>query len=284
MRLADPPKRVYWDACAWIGFINEEPEKILPLRHIWEAAQRAEYEIWTSVYSYLEVLKIKAPSGDPISVAESNRRVDDMFQQAHVKRVALDTEIARFARQVKQTHHDAGLKSRPDAIHVATAAYYNLDEFHTWDNAHILPFDHKIERRDGKTLHILIPGPEVLGPLFALLAPKPKKPTMPKTKGNRTTEREMRIGALQVAASKANGRATTTQLKDEIHKYVDLTREDQVVSVTRPNEPIYHQIIGNIISHQSSATNIFSRGLATYTGDGIQITDAGRDYLRRNGL
>jgi hypothetical protein len=37
---------------------------------------------------------------------------------------------------------------------------------------------------------------------------------MPKAKRHRTSEREMRIGALRVAASKPNSRATTTQLKD----------------------------------------------------------------------
>jgi predicted nucleic acid-binding protein len=170
--LADPPRKVYWDACAWIGFINGEPDKIRPLRGIWDDASRGKYEIWTSVYSYLEVIKIKAPDADPISVEESCRRIDEMLQQPFVKRVQLDMEVARFARSLKLAHHDAGLTSRPDAIHVATAAYYNLDELHTWDKAHILPFDGKIFRRDGTPLRILIPGPEVDGPLFAaLIAP-----------------------------------------------------------------------------------------------------------------
>jgi len=179
MRLADP-QRVYWDACAWIGFINEEAAKIGPLRYIWESAKRGEHEIWTSVYSYLEVLKIKAESGDQIPIEESNRRIDEMFQQPHVKRVQLDTEVARFARSIKQTHHDAGLKSRPDSIHIATAAYYNLDELHTWDNAHILPFDRKIMRRDGTPLRILIPNVTGMeGTIFELLAAVPPEDEEP---------------------------------------------------------------------------------------------------------
>jgi predicted nucleic acid-binding protein len=165
--LADPPKRVCWDACAWIGFIAGEPDKIRPLRMIWDSAQRGGYEIWTSTYAYLEVLKIRAEGGDPIPIEESNRMIDEMFQQPHVKRVQLDVEVARLARAIKQKYHDAGLKSRPDSIYVATAAYYNLDELHTWDKQHLLPFDGLILRRDGKPLRILIPGPEVVGPLFA---------------------------------------------------------------------------------------------------------------------
>jgi predicted nucleic acid-binding protein len=165
--LADPPKRVCWDACAWIGYISGEPDKIVPLRMIWESAQRGGYEIWTSTYAYLEVLKIRAESGDPIPLEESNRIIDEIFQQPHVKRVQLDVEVARLARSIKQRYHDEELKSRPDTIYLATALYYNLDELHTWDRRHLLQFDGQIKRRDGQLLRIIIPGPEVVGPLFA---------------------------------------------------------------------------------------------------------------------
>ncbi len=59
---------------------------------------------------------------------------------------------------------------------------------------------------------------------------------MAKTRNNCTPESEMRIGALLVARSKPNGIATTTQIKEEISKYVDLTPEDLVPSKTRNNE------------------------------------------------
>jgi hypothetical protein len=107
---------------------------------------------------------------------------------------------------------------------------------------------------------------------------------MAKTRNNRTPESEMRIAALQVARSKPNGIATTTQIKEEIGRYVNLTPEDLVQSPTRRNEQMYQQIVGNIISHQDSQTNIFARRLAVYTGDGIQITQAGVDFLQRRSL
>jgi hypothetical protein len=107
---------------------------------------------------------------------------------------------------------------------------------------------------------------------------------MGKTRNNRTPESEMRVAALQVARSKPNGIATTTQIKGEIGNYVNLTQEDLVQSPTRRNEQMYQQIVGNIISHHDSQINIFARGLAVYTGDGIQITQAGIDFLQRRGL
>ncbi len=102
--------------------------------------------------------------------------------------------------------------------------------------------------------------------------------------GRRTSENEMRIAALQVAASKPGGKATTTELKNEVDRYAELTSEDRVPSKTRPNEAMYQQIIGNIVSHRGSKNNIFAKGWAIYTGDGIQITDAGRHHLRTLGL
>ena len=107
---------------------------------------------------------------------------------------------------------------------------------------------------------------------------------MAKTRNNRTPESEMRIGALEVARSKPNGIATTTELKEEIGKFVNLTPQDLVQSKTRRNEQMFQQIVGNIISHEKSQTNIFAGGLAVYTGDGIQITREGHEYLRKRGL
>jgi hypothetical protein len=100
----------------------------------------------------------------------------------------------------------------------------------------------------------------------------------------RTSEHVMRIAALQVAASKPHGKATTTELKNEVNQYLDLTSEDLLPSKTRPNEAMYQQIVGNIVSHRESRDNIFAMGWATYTGDGIQITEGGRQYLNTIGL
>jgi hypothetical protein len=93
----------------------------------------------------------------------------------------------------------------------------------------------------------------------------------------------MRIAALQVAASKLHGKATTTELKNEVHQYVALTTEDLRPSKTRANEAMYQQIVGNIVSHRGSRNNILAKGWAIYTGDGIQITDAGRQHLKTLG-
>ena len=163
--MADPPKNVYWDSCAWIGFIKEEPDKVTPLRAIWEEATRGQAVIWTSTYSYIEVMRSPPKFGKAYPPEEEDGRIFSMFAQSHVKRVALDVEIAKLARTLKRNHHPT-LSKRSDAIHLATAIFHNVDELHTWDSSDLLPFNKKVNRRDGNPLIICVPSAHPAGPLF----------------------------------------------------------------------------------------------------------------------
>ena len=164
--MADAPKRVYWDSCAWIGFINKEPGKATPLRVIWKDAEQGKYEIWTSVYSYLEVIHGIVEHGAPYSAEEYDEVIFSLFGQAHVKRIQVSEPIAKLARLLKRKHHP-DLGKRPDAIHLASAAYSNCTELHTWDKSDLLHLNGKVLRRDGEKLGICVPGTEAFGPLFA---------------------------------------------------------------------------------------------------------------------
>ena len=155
--MADTTKRVYWDACAWIGFINAEKEKITALRTVWENAKRGKYEIWTSTFSYLEVMHGINKAGQPYSPEEYDVVLYELFEQPHVERVQVDVEVAKLARSVKRKYHPT-LASRADAIHLATALYWNCEELHTYDGGHLLPLNGKIARRDGIILTIIVPG------------------------------------------------------------------------------------------------------------------------------
>ncbi len=166
-------KLVYWDANAWIGLINSEADKVFPLRAIWEDAQKGDYQILTSSYSYLEVIHGRTDYGEPYPPEEFDGKFEQLASQPFVKRVQLDVPIGRLARNLRRSHHADGLHSRPDAIHLASASHWNVDELHTWDGTHLLPLNGKVTRRDGKLLNIIIPGNDYLGaPLFAAL-PKP---------------------------------------------------------------------------------------------------------------
>jgi hypothetical protein len=99
----------------------------------------------------------------------------------------------------------------------------------------------------------------------------------------RTSESEIAIAALRIAGSRPNGEVSTHLLKQMIPDYINLTPGDLNPSPTRPNEQMWHQIVGNIISHRENEGNIIGDGYADYTGTGIRITQAGRLYLRSLG-
>jgi hypothetical protein len=102
------------------------------------------------------------------------------------------------------------------------------------------------------------------------------------SKPGRTSEPEIAIAALRIARDKG-GTVRTSALKDEVPDYINLTPGDLVQSQTRPSEKMYHQIVGNIISHKNSEGNIIFEGYADYTGDGIQITEKGQALLKSLG-
>ncbi len=97
-------------------------------------------------------------------------------------------------------------------------------------------------------------------------------------------EAEARILALQIAASFPSHQATTTQIKEALPEYRELSDADLVRSTTRPNEHKWEQIIGNVVSHKKSATSIFNRGYAIRTNNGIRVTEEGLAYLKAQGL
>jgi hypothetical protein len=106
---------------------------------------------------------------------------------------------------------------------------------------------------------------------------------MASSKLGRTSEAEISVAALRIAANRPGGEASTDTLKELMPDYIELTEGDLKQSPTRRNEQMFHQIVGNIVSHRESEGNIIYDGYATYTGNGIKITDKGRAYLRGKG-
>ena len=94
----------------------------------------------------------------------------------------------------------------------------------------------------------------------------------------RISERDLVIPALQLAASQPNGVITTTELIEELTEIFQPEGQDAEILAGR-NDTHFSQKVRNIISHREDESTMFALGYARYTGDGIQITDAGRRFL-----
>jgi predicted nucleic acid-binding protein len=152
--MASLPKRVYWDACAWIALIQKE--KILSgglvedreqmCRTVIEAAKQGKLEIVVSTFCLVEVCKENSTGAVD--------KLADFFETDYLLMVALDRFVAEQARKLMQSGH--GLKP-PDASHIATALISSVEEMHTFD-ARILALSGLLERPDGTKLRICKPA------------------------------------------------------------------------------------------------------------------------------
>jgi predicted nucleic acid-binding protein len=156
--MASLPKRIYWDACAWIALIQKErirdasgavvEDREQMCRTVIEAAKKGSFEIATSALSYAEVCKDTNVRG------KDEDQIASFFEHDFILPVALDRLIGEHSRALMLKGF-SGLKP-PDAIHVATAAFVSADEMHTFDSK-LLSLSGLIDKRDSTKLKICKP-------------------------------------------------------------------------------------------------------------------------------
>lgn len=96
----------------------------------------------------------------------------------------------------------------------------------------------------------------------------------------RIRERDLVMPALQAAAARAGGIILTTDLIIELTELFQPDGEDALILDGR-QDTRFSQKVRNLVSHRTTATSMFVRGYAEYTGDGIKITEAGLNLLRQ---
>ncbi len=130
----------YWDACVFLGWLKEEPDKIDECKAGIRHAEKGEILIVTSALTLAEVLRLKGK--DPIPQAD-REKVRGFFQNDYIVVYDVDRTIAELAQDVVWDH---GVKPK-DAIHVATAlstsASVEIEQFDTFDG-HLIGLSGKI--------------------------------------------------------------------------------------------------------------------------------------------
>lgn len=158
--MATSPRRLYWDACAWIALIQNEKlradsgrlieDRGMMCRSVTEAAKAGAIEILTSTLSLAEVCK------DPAIKNQTADAISDYFENDYLLLVNVDRLVGERARRLL-TSGLAGLKP-PDAVHLATAAMAGVEELHTFDGR-LLNLSGMIDKADGTKLKICKPDP-----------------------------------------------------------------------------------------------------------------------------
>ncbi len=99
-------------------------------------------------------------------------------------------------------------------------------------------------------------------------------------KENRSSEHDIAFAALKYLNTLPDKTAPTSDVKLNIPDFIDLTPEDREISETRPNEELWQQVVGNIVSHRKdSPENFINQGLINYDGKNWTLTESGIAYL-----
>ena len=132
-----------------------------------EQAEQGNLEIVTSAFTLAEVYKRKCNGDSSALPPTSDTAFEDYLLRDFIVLVGLDREVGTYARRLLRTHKE--IKKPQDAIHLATAALNNVDEFHTYDGKNLLPLNEKVARADRAMMRIctpIAPPPGTSGPLF----------------------------------------------------------------------------------------------------------------------
>ena len=160
--------RVYWDACTWIAYINQE--KDIPLESgrledrfamcskVLRDAEAGNLEIVTSAFTLAEVCKSPDVRVSPID------NLPGFFERSCILIVPVDLAVARRAQSIQVSL--SNLKP-PDAIHLSSAQRASVSELHTFDKR-ILDLDGQLAGSTGQKIKICKPtAGSSIGPLFS---------------------------------------------------------------------------------------------------------------------
>lgn len=97
-------------------------------------------------------------------------------------------------------------------------------------------------------------------------------------------ESDVALAVMRIAASQASGLATLYRAKREIPNLIALSKANLAQSATRPREPMWHQLIRNIKSHDKNDGNYIQLGYLEHVPRvGYKITKKGQAYLKASG-
>ena len=130
-------RRIYWDADVWLSYINGEGSRLPTLDAILadSASPKGEIELCTSEMSEVEVAFAKTEQDKKALDNDVEKQIDAMWgDSAALKVVEYHHTIGIEARKMIRLGMEKGWQLKPmDAIHLATAKFLGVSEFHTYD-------------------------------------------------------------------------------------------------------------------------------------------------------
>ena len=138
--MPDAPQIIYWDANAFLSYVNEEGSRMPVLAAILDRAEKGEIQLRTSEISRAEVAFGASEQTQRALDAATEELIDNLWDDTEtLLMVEYHSDIGNRARALMRYAITQGWSLKPlDAIHLATAQWLvnngvKVDEFHTYD-------------------------------------------------------------------------------------------------------------------------------------------------------
>jgi predicted nucleic acid-binding protein len=129
--------KVYWDADVWLSYINGEANRLPTLDALLadSSSPKGNIELYTSQMSEVEVAFGKTEQDNKALDGDIEKQIDALWSDRDtLKVVEYHHTIGIEARRIIRLGIEKGWKLKPmDAIHLATAKFLEVAEFHTYD-------------------------------------------------------------------------------------------------------------------------------------------------------
>jgi len=151
----------YWDSCIFIAWLQNEKRQAGEMEGIREMVSqldRNEAKLVTSVITETEVL-------ESTLTQVAQQKFSAVLRRRCVQVVTVDRKISKLAHEIRDFYKKQPNRKRtissPDSIHLATAIFYKVDPFYTFD-----------ENDDNENLG-LIPLSGIIAGKYKLIIKKP---------------------------------------------------------------------------------------------------------------
>jgi len=123
---------VYWDSCIFIAYLKDElrkdPKDMQGVNELATLFDMGQIDIATSAIAFTEVLETTI-------TAEKYKMFCDLFSRRNIHLIDVNRKIAEISHQIRNHYYLVRNPtiSTPDALHLATAIWFQCDTFYTFD-------------------------------------------------------------------------------------------------------------------------------------------------------